>query len=230
MGDHGRAAAVLAVLTVVGAAGSAAAQTAGKQPPVRRVSVAVAGGLMGGASLGQTDAALRARGGGDYPLFTTDSRVSRAAALEVKASFALTRRYAAEGRIRFSRPELRTSISGDVEGAPPLEVAERLDQYTFEGALVVTLDRFRWRGLVPFASAGAGYLRQLHEGRTLVEHGAIYHAGGGVKHWLVVRERGFVRAVGVRGDARLSLISGGIGFDEGPRPHVGMSGGAFVTF
>ena len=32
--------------------------------------------------------------------------------------------------------------------------------------------------------AGAGYLRQLHQDRTLIEHGQIFYAGGGLRYWL----------------------------------------------
>ena len=57
------------------------------------------------------------------------------------------------------------------------------------------------RRLRPFASGGAGYLRQLHEDRTLVETGQVYYAGGGARYWL----RGGARVaalVGLRGDVR----------------------------
>ena len=57
--------------------------------------------------------------------------------------------------------------------------------------------------LVPFAAAGGGYLRQLHEGQTLVEQGQVYHAGGGLKYWLLTRKVGAVRSAGLRTDARI---------------------------
>jgi hypothetical protein len=83
---------------------------------------------------------------------------------------------------------------------------------------------------LPYVSGGAGYLRQLHEGRTVVEEGHVVHAGGGVKHWLVARDRGFVNGAGLRVDARLYLMSGGIAFEDRPRPHGAISGSVFVAF
>ena len=185
---------------------------------------------MGGAGLGDADANLRARAGGDFALFSTESDLAAAPVIEIRAGYALTRAYGLEARVGFSRPHLRTAVSDDVEGAPPLELTEVVTQYVFEGALVVMLDRFRAGNLVPFASAGAGYLRQLHEGRTLIEHGVASHLGGGVKHWFMVREDAFVRAVGVRGDVRLNLLSGGISGDDGVTPHAAVSASLFVTF
>jgi hypothetical protein len=83
---------------------------------------------------------------------------------------------------------------------------------------------------VPFAAAGIGYLRQLHEGLTLVEQGHLYHLGGGLKHWLAVRDRGRIRALGVRTDARLYLLRDGIAFKDRPRPLGAISGSLFIDF
>ena len=202
----------------------------GTEPPLRRPEAAFSGGWLGGSGFGGADANLRTRTGGDYLLFTTDSRLASTPALEARVSYALTRRFAVEGRFGFSRPDLRTSISGDVEGAPPIDVAERIDQYTFEGALVVMLPGLRFTSLVPFVSGGAGYLRQLHEGRTLVEEGVLYHIGGGVKHSLFARQRRFIKAAGFRGDVRLHVVTGGIELAESARTHVAALGGFLVTF
>ena len=83
---------------------------------------------------------------------------------------------------------------------------------------------------IPFATAGAGYLRQLHEGDTVIEEGQVYEVGGGLKHWLLARNRGVVKAAGIRVDARLYLLTAGITFDDGPRPHGAVSGAVFVAF
>ena len=84
--------------------------------------------------------------------------------------------------------------------------------------------------LVPFVAVGGGYLRQLHEGQTLVEQGQVYSAGGGVKYWLMQRKAGTVRAAGLRGDARAYLLRSGFSFDDGARLHVAISGSVFVGF
>lgn len=209
----------------------AAAQTADERP-VRRLEVAVGFGLFGGARLGEGDASLRANALSPQPfrLFSTESNFERASVIETRLGTALTRRLEIEGRMSLSRPELRSSISADVENAPGLTVVERVDQYVIDAALLVVLDELRVAGVVPFASAGAGYLRQLHEGLTVIESGRVYHVGGGLKHWFVVRETGFARAAGVRVDARLYLLDGGIALDDRPRPQGAISGSLFVTF
>ena len=209
-----------------------AAALAQNDRPVRRVEVSGGIGLFGGAALGSGDANLRANNTTPQPyrLFSTDSSFERTSSMETRVGVALTRRYEVEARFAFSRPELRTSVSADVEGAPGLTVVERVDQYVIDGALLVLFDEARFGGVVPFAAAGAGYLRQLHEGLTVIESGRVYHVGGGLKRWFFTRDRGFARGAGVRADARLYFLSGGIALDDDPRSHGAISGSFFVTF
>jgi hypothetical protein len=224
-----RAAAVLLLLAVLPL--PAAAQGI-RKPRVRLIEVSGGVGLIGGGSLGEQDANLRANStpAEPYRLFSTDATFRRAGVLEARLGTTLTSRYAIEGRFAFSRPELRAVISADVEGAPGLTVVERVDQYVIDGALLVLFNEARLGGVVPFASAGAGYVRQLHEGLTVIESGRIYHVGGGIRHRFFSRNRGFTRTAGVRADARLDLLSGGISIDDGPRPHLAISGSLFVGF
>ena len=134
-------------------------------------------------------------------------------------------------RSRCAFTSLRTRVTSDAEGAAALTVEERLDQYFFDASVVLLLDALRFGGAtVPFVSGGAGYLRQLHEGRTLVESGQVYHGGGGIRHWLRMRDRGFVRGLGLRVDGRLYVLAGGARIEDRPRAHGAISGGVFVTF
>lgn len=220
------------VLVVVLGAAPGYAQAAGDRP-VRRIEVEAGGGLLGGAGLGSRDASLVANEPARRPflLFRTDSRAASAPAVHVRAAFAFTRRLAVEGGLVLTRPAVGVSTRDDVEGAPALTVLERIDQYFIEAGLVILIDELRAGSrTVPFVAAGAGYLRQLHEGRTVVEHGHLYHAGGGVKHWLVARNRGLVRAAGLRADARLYFLAAGMSFDERPTPRAAVSGSVFVAF
>ena len=59
---------------------------------------------------------------------------------------------------------------------------------------------------VPFVSAGAGYLRELHEGNQLVETGIEYHATAGLKYWLGSGDHRF----GLRVEAGLSARENGL--------------------
>lgn len=199
---------------------------------VRRVEVDAGGGWLGGAGLGSADANLRASDPArrSFRLFTTGSRFAPTPTFHVKAGFAVNRRIGVEGGLLFSRPDIRTSVSADVEGAPAVTVAERVDQYVVDANVVIMLTELGLGGrTIPFVAGGAGYLRKLHEGLTLVEQGRVYHAGGGVKHWLLARDRGVVSAAGVRADAGLYLMSGGIAVEDRPRPNVAISGSIFVA-
>lgn len=225
-----KASLLLAVLCAIST--SAYAQAADDRP-IRRVEVEAGWGVLSGAALGSADANLVAnvQARQDYRLFGTESRFALAPAWHVRGAYALSRRFGVEGGVVVSHPELRSSLSNDVEGAPALTIVERVDQYFFEGSLVVMLDGLRVGSrTVPYAVAGAGYLRQLHEGRTVVEEGRVYHVGGGVKHWLLARGQGRIRGAGVRVDARLYLLASGISFGGSPRPHGALSASLFVSF
>lgn len=202
-------------------------------PPIHRIEFEVGGGILGGAVLGSVDANLRANAATKQPyrLFSTGTRISSSRSVHARLGYALNRRFAVEGGGVFSRPAIRTSVSADVEGAPALTVDERVDEYFVEASLLVRIDEFRLGSrTVPFLAGGAGYLRQLHEGLTLIEEGHFYHLGGGVKHWLLARDRGFVRAAGLRADARVYVLMSGMSFDGGPGPHAAASASVFLAF
>lgn len=201
--------------------------------PAGRFEVDAGGGWLGGASLGSGDANLRAPTAtpSPYRLFSVDTRLQATPTFHVKAGFVLTPRFGVEGGLTFGHPQLRASVSNDVESAPPIAVAERIDQYSIDASVVVLIRELALgQRTLPYVSGGAGYLRQLHQGQTVVEEGQVFHAGGGVKYWLVARQRGFVNGAGFRMDARLYLMSGGIAFEDGPRPHGAVSGSVFVSF
>lgn len=221
----------IVVLLAVAAAPSSA-QTVGARP-APRIEVEAGGGLIGGTDLGRGDANLRASATARQPfrLFTADSRFERAPTVHLRAAVPLGLRFALEGGVTRGRPEIRTSLTADAESAAPRTSVEQVDQYVFDASLLWMLDALRLGDrLVPFVVGGGGYLRQLHEGRTLIEHGQIYHAGGGIKYWLLSRATGVVRSAGLRGDARVLVVRGGISFDDRPRPHAAVSGGLFVGF
>ncbi|HET9361899.1 MAG TPA: hypothetical protein VFO58_19235 [Vicinamibacterales bacterium] len=196
-------------------------------PPIRRLEVSVGAGFLTGADLGQQPANERAASGSPYRLFDTETDLSSSLFFGLRLGFALTPRLSIEGAASLGQPELRTSISGDAEGAESLIAVEQMDQYTFDGGIVYRFGGLR--GLVPFVSAGAGYQRQRHEGETLIEGGGLFYAGGGVTHWLSVRKQGTVKAIGLRGDARLYFLSGGITPDD-MRTQAAFAGSFVMVF
>lgn len=206
---------------------SASAQARTPGPPIE-ASFGV--GLATGSDLGSANANLRGRADAPFLLFATSSRFGSSIPLEARLTFPFTRRYAIEGRAAFLRPELQTLVSQDVEGAPPLTVSETVDQFHLDGTFVVTLDELQLRGFVPFVSGGAGYVGQVHEGYTLIEHGVSYRGGGGVKYLLGSRNRGFIRGVGIRVDAALVFLTEGVEADGGTSSHFEAAGGVYLRF
>ena len=214
-------------------ASTAPAHAQGAANPRDRIEVSGGAGLLGGTDLGSADANLRANAASPqtFRLFATSSDVARAPSWHARVAFSLNPRLAIEGGIMNVRPDVRVSATSDSEGAPPVTISERIDEYLIDGSVLVMFEELRiGTRFVPFGAAGGGYLRQLHDGRTLVEHGQVYHVGGGVKYRLLAKSSGAIRVTGLRGDARVYFMRGGISFDDRPRSHLAISGSVFVGF
>lgn len=204
----------------------AEAQTA--SPPAGRLQVSLGAGWLGGASFGEQPADLRGTSGSPYRLFESETNLRATGVFEARVAFALTRRYAIEGRAALSKPELQTVISSDAEASGTFTAVESLDQYTFDGGVLVHLDELEAFGLKPFAIGGFGYVRQLHEEQQLVEDGHLFYVGGGVMRPLFSRAQGFIRSASVRGDLRLNVLS--LDLDEGSRSQGSASASLALTF
>lgn len=184
--------------------------------------VTIGGGVSwpGGYDIGSSTAELRrnATGSANQPfaLFVADSRISRSIGGEVRVGVALSRRVAIEGGAAFARPRIAVTISADTEaGAQSLD-GESLQQYLFDAALAWHLPKPASLPVGPFLLAGAGYLRQLHQDRTLVESGQVYYAGAGARYWLKGGPDA-PRSLGLRGDVRVNLRRNGIDFENATR-------------
>ena len=199
-------------------------------PSVPRIDLSVGAGFISGGGLGDADANLRGRGGAPLQLFATSSRLGGSPPLEVRLGYRISPRYTLEMRGAWSRPEIRTSISGDVEGAPALTVAEKVDLYSLDLGILVMFNRRQPRAVTPFVSAGAGYAGAVHEGLTLLENGFTYRAGGGIKYPLALRNRAWIKAIGVRADGTLIFMSGGLASGFGTTHQVAGSGSLYLTF
>ena len=219
-------ASLIAALVLL-AASTARAQT---DPPLHRLQLGAGVGFFSGATLGDADANLRTNSTDPYRLFATSTEQAGTIGLHLHAAIDLTRRFGLEAHTLFARPDVRTSVTDDVENAPSVDAVERLDQYLIDGGVVIRLHEFRMEGWVPFATAGAGYLRQLHEGLTLSEHGHLFYFGGGVRRVLMQRPKGLLRGLGARGDVRLDILSGGITVEDKRRNQFSASASIFVVF
>jgi hypothetical protein len=223
------------VLTVLAIAHPARGQDPEEYPRTRRVEVSAGAGWTGRASLGDGSADLirNQNPPSPYPIFTADSALNAAAGFESRVGYTVTKALVLEAGFSFSKPSLKTAVSGDVENAPPVMASDSVSQYTIEGGIVLHLTRWRLgRRGVPFVSGGLGYLRQLHEGRALVETGQVYSVGGGLKYVWVERSAGVVKGLGLRADARMLIRRGGIDLRSGSASHASPSVAAslFVHF
>ena len=219
---------IVALLLLV--ASPAIAQEA---PQLRDNRVTINAGItwLGGYDVGTSTAQLRGNGTGPtappFTLFTADSRFSTAVAPELRVGVSLTRRLTIEGGASLSHPSIGVSIAGDPETPAQELPGEELQQYVFDGGLTWQLPVNLGRTVAPFATGGAGYLRQLHEDRTLAETGRVYYAGGGVRYWL----RGGLddkRPFGLRGEFRINIRSNGVDFEDKVRTYPTFSVFAFI--
>ena len=194
---------------------------------VAHAQITITGGLAwsGGYDLGGSSAQLRTNATGTAPpqftLFNVDSRLAPAPGAEARVGFALTPRLSVEGGVVFARRRLSFRISGDPESGNQEFDGESLQHFVFDGALLWELPLRRDR-VRTFALAGAGYLRQLHQDRTLVESGQTFSLGGGARYWLRGRPESN-RSLGLRADVRVNLRRHGIDFDNAARVYPTLS-------
>jgi hypothetical protein len=195
------------------------------QPAEPRLEVSGGALYLSGQQLADADANLTRNqvGGDSFTLFESDARVKAAAGIEGRVAWRVTRAMAIEGGVLYSRPQLSARIQSDVEGIPDATLDETLSRYIFDGAVVFHLPPLGGGRVVPFVRGGAGYLRELHEDNVLVETGQAYHAGGGVSIWFGARRR-----AGLRLDARVLVLDGGIDLGKGTRT-IGAAGAAVVV-
>jgi hypothetical protein len=190
------------------------------------VELAIGPLWVGRQALGSSDATEFTGGGGSLTLFGTSTELSSASAFEGRVGVKLSRRFEAEASGTYATPRLRTQISNDFEGAAAVTATEVIHQFTIGAGVIWYVRPARSASrLAPFATAGAGYLRQLHESGTLVETGRFYQFGGGVKYLFVSRPGSHLKGIGARIDVRAVVRQQGVAFDAGRHvsPAVGVS-------
>jgi hypothetical protein len=161
-------------------------------------------------------------------LFDTDVAVQPGPAAEIRIGWRLAGRVFAEATGGLGLNDVRVRVTDDIEQAADVTVASRLTQITIEGGALVEVARLGGPGgeIVPFVTGGGGYLRQVHEGRVLIETGRTIHGGAGVK-WRakVATPRGLLQRLIVRGDVRVVSRSGGADIEDARRNYITVSAG-----
>lgn len=203
---------------VLGCCGASAAN-AQEAPALRAHRFVLDGGVVwsGRYAIGDATAQLRSNAVGTTPppftLFSASSAVGSVAQSSVRLGFALTPQLLIEGGASFGMPRVGIEISQDTEVGAQTLAGEQLKQYCFDGAVVWHLPVRLGSRARPFVIGGGGYLRQLHEERTLVETGQIYYGGVGARYWLR-GGAGTTRSFGLRTDLRANVRRGGIDFEN----------------
>jgi hypothetical protein len=204
-----------------------------------RLEIGASIGIARGHDLGTEKAVESGNGvpsGSPVTLFQASSSFERGPMFEGRVAWHLTRAFAVEGTFGMARTHLKTSITNDFEQAPPMSSTSRLTQYTIEAGVLWQPSglRFAHSRVRPFVTGGGGYLRQLHDGATLVETGKSAFAGGGVK--VALRQAtgsrpSTLKTVGLRADVRVNFTHGGFDVDgDAWRTYPSLTGGLFVCF
>jgi hypothetical protein len=225
-------AAALLVCVSANEAQAQGARTAVRLGGLPRFDVSLGAGLVTGEELGAVDANLRANATTlqDYRLFSTSSRLQPAPAIDVRVAGTVSGPLAIEGQVQFGRPELRTTISNDVEGAADAVLVNQVTRVLLTGGVRLRLGASgAGTRLQPHVSAGGGLLRQALEGGGTTEQARVVYAGGGLRYALGAMPRGVARR-GLRADVQWMAVDGGLGLDGAGSSLLAVTGGVFFAF
>lgn len=139
-------------------------------------------------------------------LFKTDERLAGGIGADARIGVYLSRKWAVEGGLQFSRPKLIARTTGDFESAPDTSVEEVVTQYLVDGSLLYQFASLANGRGAPFISGGGGYFRQLDAGGVSVQTGNEIHGGAGLRYWF---GHGIHR-FGLRVESRVSARSGSV--------------------
>jgi hypothetical protein len=221
----------LAAVAVAATVTNASAQTYIRRDAPNRGSVAISGGGVWSPGFdthsGQAQLTQSTQGS-KYDLFSFDGKVNGFPGLQARIGVYVSSAISVEGGIRYAKPRLDYRLSGDAESAADEAATETLSHYVIDGSILfhITSASFAGGRGVPFVSAGAGYLRELHEGNELVETGNELHVTGGIQYWFGGGKHRF----GLRGEAGLTSRQDGFDDDDARRTLPLVQGGLAFLF
>ena len=195
------------VMTVAGVAPDPAfaqpASAAGAHP----VQLSVGGLVFGETSFASINAEYIANNGSRLVVFRTENALRPGFGLEVHLGIGLTRSFEVEATGSWSRADLRSRVTDDVEGVAAAVIKEPLNRFGLEGAGLWVFARggkVAW-----FARGSAGWMRDLTGNDSLVEDGFAGSVGGGMKY-LWNQSGGGFRIAGFRVEGRVLAHKGGV--------------------
>lgn len=198
------------------------------QAQTPKLEIGVGAAINGASPAGSTRAELLDPAGNPVTLFEAAHRTSVGVGVDAGLLYRLRPQVALELSGSWTRPDLETKISGDVEGAGDATLSLGMHRFSAEAAVVRHFGR---RGAAePYVRAGLGWFRELTTDRALVDDGVAGHVGAGVKFWLREGRRGWFGHIAIRADARLRAHRGGITLgDSGTRWAPAASAGLVIA-
>ncbi len=213
---------LLTACLALGSVAPAAAQAGG------RVEVSAGVRWMGAISFGAVPADETTAGNGRRPLFESDTRLDGSVGGTATVSVRVARRVRVEGAVAYNPTGLSTRITADAEGVGNTTITAPVSQFLIEGGMVAEVRRAG--RFTPFVTGGLGYLRQLNDGRTLVETGRSVYVGGGLYYVRASARPRRVKATGARLDLRAVFLRDGVLSDSSLRGGPAVTAALFARF
>jgi hypothetical protein len=185
---------------------------------------------LGSASSGSVDATESTSTGGVSTIFKTSTMLGSAVGFRLHAAFRVTHTLEIEGQTSFSKPSLESTVSNDIENAAPVVAAETIKQYVIGGGVLWYVPAKTPARLKPFVAGQIAYLRQLHEGDTLAVTGHSYQLGGGIKYFVSLQRKSWIKGYGARGDIGVAARAKGVFFDNTTRFSPAVTASLFTRF
>lgn len=195
-------------LSALGLTGECMAQST----PAGRYELSAGVRWNGPITVNDAVASETAPGGSTSPLFKAHTTLNGSFGATAGFGVRLSRTLRAEMSAAYGTEQLSSQILADAEVVGATTVRTPVTRVSIEGGILAQRSRWRARRVQPFATAGVGYLREMYEGRTLIESGSAIYAGGGLYYVRAsTRTRpGRLEATGLRVDLRANVRRGGV--------------------
>lgn len=164
------------------------------------IDITIAATGTGSSPLASMDVTLVAPNGSPYVFYRMSDRVTVGKGVELHLTLPLFGPVRVEASGSFSRSQLETATSGDVEGADAVTATSRLSRFTVEGSVLWLVKR--GGRLQLFVRGGGGWMRELAANDVLKRDGGTASVGGGMIWWWRSQGLGPFKRLGLRAEAR----------------------------